>query len=317
MIYNIGGIKIKGDFMYYLLMLIGVMILAFNFSCQKLYQKHVGSSVVKGLLFNTLDGIVLTVTFFFVHYALGGFQGFKFSWFAIVTAAAMSSFCFIYVILGFKMMKQGPVANYSLFLMAGGMIVPYLYGVMFLGEFNSLSAHQIVLRILGLVLVVLGIVVSNKTKEKSSNIKAIILLGSLIFLLNGGASVSSKVHQLPEFIDLATTTTGFVFIQGLVKAILCSIALAVVGPKHKEELKAVPKPKAWLFSAGNAIGSGVYVIIQLVCASKLAASVLFPMITGGTIIFSALAGRLFFKEKITKSTFIGIILCFVGTLFFL
>ena len=303
--------------MYYLLTLVDVMIIAICFSFQKLYQKHVGSSIVKGLLFNVFDGIVATVLFFIIQFALYGFEGFKFSWFAIAAASAMSVFCFVYVMLGFKMMKQGPVANYTLFLMSGGMVVPYLFGVIFLGEFSSLAGWQIALRIVGLVLVILGVTVSNRTKEKSSNVKSMVILGIMIFMLNGGTSVSSKVHQLPEFATLATTAIGFVFIQGLVKTILCSAALLVVGHKHKEELKAVPKLKAWGFAAGDAIGGGICVLMQLICAAKLPASVLFPMITGGAIIFSALAGRLFFKEKITKNTLIGIILCFAGTMFFL
>lgn len=303
--------------MYYLLMLVGVIILAVNFSFQKLYQKHVGSSVVKGLFFNTLNGIITTVVFFFIHLAMFGIEGFYFSPFAIICATAMSAFCFLYVMFGFKMMKKGAMTNYTLFLMSGGMIIPYLFGIVFLGEFSTLSSLQIALRIVGLLLVVLGVVISNKTKEKSGNVRTIILLGVLIFLFNGGGSVASKVHQLPEFADIAASTTGFVFIQGLAQAILCSVALAVIGSKHNDELKAIPKFKSLGCAAGNALGSGVYVIIQLVCASKLPASVLFPMITGGTIIFSALAGRLVFKEKITKSALAGIILCFVGTMFFL
>lgn len=303
--------------MYYLLMLVGVIILAANFSFQKLYQKHVGSSVVKGLFFNTLNGIITAVVFFFIHLALFGIEGFGFSLFAIVCATAMSAFCFLYVMFGFKMMKKGAMTNYTLFLMSGGMIIPYLFGIVFLGEFSTLSGWQIALRIVGLLLVVSGVVISNRAKEKNSNLKAIILLGVLIFLLNGGGSVASKVHQLPEFADVAASTTGFVFIQGFVQAILCSSALAVIGPKHKDELKAIPKFKSLGCASGNALGSGIYVIIQLLCASELPASVLFPMITGGTIIVSALAGRFVFKEKINKNTLLGIILCFVGTLFFL
>lgn len=302
---------------YYLLMLAGVMLLAVNFSFQKLYQKHVGSSVIKGLFFNALNGIVTTVAFFFAHLAMFGFEGFKFSLFAIICATVMSTLCFLYIILGFKMMKKGAMTNYTLFLMSGGMVIPYIFGIAFLGEFSTLSGWQICLRIVGLLLVVSGVVVSNRTKEKSGNVKSIILLGFLIFLLNGGVSVASKVHQLPQFTDIAASTTGFVFIQGFAQALLCSIALAFVGPKHKEELKAIPKFKALGFSSGNAIGSGIYVMIQLVCASKLPASVLFPMITGGTIIFSALAGWLFFKEKITKNAFLGIALCLAGTCLFL
>jgi multidrug transporter EmrE-like cation transporter len=41
------------------------------------------------------------------------------------------------------------------------------------------------------------------------------------------------------------------------------------------------------------------------------------MVTGGSIIFSALSGLVFFKEKLSTIQIISIGLCFAGTLLFL
>lgn len=62
---------------------------------------------------------------------------------------------------------------------------------------------------------------------------------------------------------------------------------------------------------------GVSYLFQLKGAINLPATVLYPFITGGSIIFTALAGRVFFGEKPKKRTLTGIALCFLGTVLFL
>ena len=65
-----------------------------------------------------------------------------------------------------------------------------------------------------------------------------------------------------------------------------------------------------------ALGGASY-LFQLKGAINLPATVLYPFITGGSIIFTALAGRVFFGEKPKKRTLTGIALCFLGTVLFL
>ena len=65
------------------------------------------------------------------------------------------------------------------------------------------------------------------------------------------------------------------------------------------------------------ITGGASSVLQLVSAKNLPASVLYPMITGGTTVLSGLFALIFFKEKPTKNEWIGMGLCFVGTCLFL
>ena len=64
------------------------------------------------------------------------------------------------------------------------------------------------------------------------------------------------------------------------------------------------------------IGKECY-FLQLIGAANLPASVLYPMVTGGSIIFSAIAGVIIFKEQLSRRQIISITLCFIGTLLFL
>ena len=58
-------------------------------------------------------------------------------------------------------------------------------------------------------------------------------------------------------------------------------------------------------------------MLQLLGEKTLPATVLYPFITGGSIVFSSLAGVIFFKEKLSAKLIISVMLCFAGTVMFL
>lgn len=58
-------------------------------------------------------------------------------------------------------------------------------------------------------------------------------------------------------------------------------------------------------------------MLQLIGAESLPASVLYPFITGGSIILTSFAGVAFLKEKLTIRQWMAVTACFVGTLLFL
>lgn len=58
-------------------------------------------------------------------------------------------------------------------------------------------------------------------------------------------------------------------------------------------------------------------MLQLIGAESLPVSVLYPFITGGSIILTSFAGVAFLKEKLTIRQWMAVTACFVGTLLFL
>ena len=87
---------------------------------------------------------------------------------------------------------------------------------------------------------------------------------------------------------------------------------------HRKEKETLPKVTGVLpLVVGSAALSGVSYLLQLVGAKELPATVLYPMVTGGSVLFTAFAAKLFFREKITARQWISIGLCILGTLLFL
>ena len=286
----------------YLFVILAAMLLAVDFLIAKLYQNEEGTSPVKVFRFNFFIGLFSAVIFFFI----GGCRV-EFTWFSAILAIVMTCLAILYTLIGFKILEAGNTAYYSFFLMTGGMVVPYVWGLMFLDETFSLW------RMAGLVLIVgAAFVIHAGGKNMSAKI---IAMCAAIFLLNGFVSVISKEHQIS---DMAVSSSAYVILTSLVKVIVCGailIAYKIKGTDCVKKQKSGIKPILLLVS--SALISGLSYMLQLNGASKLPATVLYPIVTGGSIVFTALAGRLVLKEKLTKQMIFGLIICVAGTCLFL
>jgi len=284
----------------YLLVIAAAILLAANIGFTKQYQDKSGTSLAAGLYFNAVSGIV-TLVFFWI---LNGFK-ISFSSYSLILALAVSLLGVAYTVIGFNIFKQGGMAIYTLFLMTGGMIIPYIWGIIYLDEVIN------VLRVIGLIAILLAILITNRGKINTT--KTQLLLCTLIFIMNGLVSIISKLHQINTTFD-AVNTTEFIMFTGIGKFVFGFIVLCFI-PKEEKQL---PKLKTVVpIITASAILSGVSYMFQLFGAKDLPATVLYPIITGGCIILSAVAGKIFFKENITRIQWVSIVLCFIGTCLFL
>lgn len=274
------------------------ILLAVDFVIQKGFQKRTDGSAYDCLMFTFMFGIFESVIFF----AANGFK-LNFTPFTCIMASAASVLAMTYIMLGFYIMKSESVAYYTLFVMTGGMTLPYLWGLIFLGEEFSW------LRTAGLVLIAAAIAIIN-IDRKGSSLK-MILVCVLVFILNGAVSIISKEHQIRA---VGVTEQDFIVYTGIARTVVAGIALLFLHKKvdfKKYNAKTVMLPLA------SSIIAGASFFLQLIPAKYVSATVVYPFITGGSILFTALAGRIAVKEKITKKTAIGLAVCFAGTCMFL
>ena len=289
----------------YLKVLFSVVLLAIGFIVQKIYQKGSKSSNESGVMFSIISACCSVV----VLILLNGFS-FDFTWYSAINSVLRALCGLLYTILGFQIMREGKVAFYMLFLMSGGMLVPAVWGWLFLNEPVKLF------HVIGVVVIVAAIALSNSGTERPTT-KTIIKCCA-VFVLNGFVSVFSKLHQINTTYD-AVGTTDYAML-GTVISLLMSMALLsamVVKNKTYGELREHFRWRTLLlvplYSAIGTISS----LFQLDGAKNLPASVLYPMITGGTIVLTGLFALLFFGEKLSKRGWIGIFLCLGGTCMFL
>ncbi len=288
---------------YYFLVVLADLFLAANFVAQKKYQKMAGISSRAGLVYNCLLSFFTAVIFLVIN---GG--TIAVTLYSLLMAFFRIGFIILYILIGFKLMDKSNMSLYTLFLMSGGMTLPYIWGVIFLNEPLSW------VRTLGLLAILAALVVSNLSKGKVD--KEQILLCVAVFILNGFVSILSKMHQINPASQIVTAS-DFVFISAVIRFIICTIILLCMKKKTGEkETKLSLKPLAFIVFLAAA-ADGVTSILQLVAAENLPATVLYPFITGGAVILTALASAFIFKEKLSAKQWTGVCLCFIGTLLFL
>ena len=296
----------------YLLLTLAVTLLSGCFAMSRLYQQREGDGLLAGLRYTALLGAVTAFAFW-------GVCGFSVSLtlFSLLMAVTISTLVTLYTLIGFRLMKSGGLALYTMFLMAGGMIVPYVWGLLFWEEDFS------ILRTAGLLLLLAALVFSNwRGRGERVNLSQIAMC-LCVFSLNGMTSVCSKLHQM-ETVLPTVRTDEFVVWSAASKCIIAGLAWGVLWlMSRKQTRKVLPREKGgrrWIFMLPigmAALLDGASYMLQLSAASRLPATVLYPFVTGGSMILTALAGVLFFRERLTNAMKISLCLCLAGTLLFL
>ena len=284
------------------LLILAAVLLAADFLIAGMYQKREGHSPEKVFRFNFFIGLFSLVIFFFIN----GCR-IEFNPFSGIMALTMTVLCILYTLIGFRVLAAGGTAYYTFFLMTGGMTVPYIWGLIFLGESFSW------LRLVGLLLIAGAALLIYADKKRLS--PKIMLLCIVIFFLNGFVSVVSKEHQINV---QAVSSSAFIILTALVKVVLSGVVLLYFRfKKGTQQTKQPLSPKSFLLLAASALISGLSYLLQLNGAANLPATVVYPVITGGSIVFTAAAGWIFLKEKPTKALIFGVLVCFIGTCLFL
>lgn len=290
----------------YLLLLFGAMMISVQFVFLKKFQMVSGESVRSALFFSLFYSVAGAVYML----VLSGFRP-EFSPFSAVMASLMALDALLIAIVGMKTMHMGKLSVYTLFMMLGGMIVPFFMGVFALSEKPGVFCiFATVLVILSLSLPVFEKRAGGKNEKNS---KRFYFLCVLLFFLNGAYSCLSKLHQIN---DDAVSTYGLLFTL-FTAGILLSGALLLTQKAVKKDVRVRISIKSLLYCVAYAFftGTGGFFIIS--GASTVDATVLYPIVTGATVIFSAINGRVLFKEKLNRFIIAEIALALAATVLFM
>ena len=208
----------KIEFLYILL---STLCLAVDFCFDKVYQNKVGSTAVSGFRYTAIVGFFATIMFFIMNEC-------RFSITPISALLAIASALIVvgYKIIGIKILKEGSIAIYTMFLMSGGMIVPYVWGICFFGEAFSWF------KTIGLVLITIAVIIAYYGKGKFS--KKQLLLCIAVFVINGFSSVFGKMHQIQDP-ELIVDSESFSMLCAMFRCLLSAVFYFIFKAKAKEE----------------------------------------------------------------------------------
>lgn len=281
--------------MYYALILLSVVMFGGCFALQDYYRKLRGS----GLRISMEAACVGAVAGLVVLLWMNGLC-FEFTLFTLVMAliAAVNGIAFTF--FTFQALNVINLSLFSLFSMLGGMVLPFVQGILFYDERMTVAKGVCVI----FICAALALTVTRGQKKRGY----FYYVG--VFLLNGMSGVLSKLFNELPFEK--TSAVGYSIWIAICTAVLSSIAWLILSRKKQ------PDEPRYLWRAGviSAVSGGVNRIANFLLVLALLhvdASVQYPMVTGGVMIVSTLI-CLFGERKPSKRELLSVGLAFLGML---
>lgn len=203
-------------------------------------------------------------------------------------------------------LKYGPLAKTSL-ISACSLIIPSIYGVVVQGVMRgNKDAFSLTLIVGLIVLIISQFLVNNEKDDKKPTLKWIIYV-LLCFLSNGFCSVIQVVKQ-----EQYGTQCNNVFM--IIAFFMVSVALLIMSLSTKEMRLDVgfTVKKGWLLALLCGVANGVTNLFSLILGGRMPASIVWPVMSGGSLVLVFLWSFFIKKERYTPVQYVGYALGFLA-----
>lgn len=290
---------------YYILCVISSLLFALAFASKKKYQDSGKSSLASSFAFISAYAAIAA----FILLVLSGFK-FQFSPTALCVALVQATLMTAAQSFGFACMLYGDMLGMSMFSSIGATIIPCVMG-MALPLFSERFSY---FKIIGTLLLVIALVIPALF-AKGTNVKnkfKYYLFCVLLFLTNGASPLMGKLKTV---IANDISDSMYQFYAMIAICLYSLIITAVIKAKNKNEsaLSAKPAAKyAWIYAVLFSVFICIGDYLALVALRGIDISLQSPITMGLSVIFTAVVGYIFFKEKVTKATAISIAITVLG-----
>lgn len=289
----------------YSLIILSTILFGGQFIALNAYQDKNAKSYQSIFLFCALFSLVGAILFL----ALTGFN-ISFSWYTFIFALIAAIVQIFLQIVGIKALALGRVEIYSLFNVAGGMSVAYIFGITYFHEEIKIS------HIIGLILVFIALLIpiifEKSNKEKSKLIFWILCF--LVFIANG---VFGSINKLHISSNNGLSIREYMFYIYFSIFIISSTSFGVMSIFNKNETKSLINIKGMSFALIYGLVNSVGMFLQYSFADKIPASILFPLSNGGCIVFGLIIGCIAYRKKPKLSDIIQLIIAIMGMSLFI
>ena len=279
----------------YLILILAAFLFAVQFLFNQQYRRLKGEGLDATMTFSLYTSAIS----FVILFALGRFQ-LHITWFSLLIAVLYAAVCLLSSYAGLKAFGTANLSVYSIFMMLGGMLLPFAYGILFANEALSFAKALSILLICAAV---------GCSFEKGAEGKNAYRFYAAIFILNGLVGVLSKIHL--SVAALAVDSYSFMATIQLALLAMCLLYCLMTW-------QGIPKPsgKLYLCLSGYAVCNGIGNLFCQIALTSLPASVQYPIITGGVMVFSTLIS-LARREPIGGKTYLAAALACLSTILIL
>ncbi len=277
--------------MHYGIVSLAVLMFSVQFFFTDRYEKEMGGDAAATFFYSLMSAIAGGICLFCVTGINVGVTPFTL---IMATATAVNNILFSYFSL--KALGKINLSLYSVFSMLGGMMLPFVLGVLFYDE--GITMGKIICTLLVIAALVLTV---NRDGQKGGT-----LYYAGIFVLNGMSGVLAKIFESAPF--EAASAASYSFLTAVVMAVLSGVILLPMAKKLRK-----PKASVILYSFGGGAINQIANFLLIISLAFIPASVQYPFITGGVMIASTVIAALT-GQKPSKREIMSVSLSFVGLL---
>lgn len=277
--------------MYYGIVSIAVLMFSVQFFFTDRYEKEMGSGAAATFFYSLLSAIAGGICLFCVTGTSIGVTPFTL---IMATATATNNILFSYFSL--KALGKINLSLYSVFSMLGGMMLPFVAGIVFYNE--GITVGKIICIVL--VMAALAFTIDRDGQKGGT----LYYIG--IFVLNGMSGVLAKIFDSAPY--KTTDAASYSLWTAVIMAVMSGVILLPM-------LKSLKKPKvsSVFYSFGGGAINQIANFLLIVALAVLPASVQYPFITGGVMIASTVIAALT-GQKPSKREIASVSLSFIGLL---
>ena len=233
----------------------------------------------------------------FILFGLTAAWGFSFHLPTVLLGILYGACLCISMYAGYRALCLGPMALTSM-LVSFSVIIPLVWGITVGNETLKTMQYPAFALLFFAIMLTNADKISVK-KNTQGNYGLWFLFVGVTFICNGICSILQKQHQTlyPE----AYSREFMLFAM-----LLCSIIFTILALR-KVSLAELQIIKGKHFAVLSGLSNGVVNFLTLVLAGLENASVLFPIISAGTILGSLICGRVLFKEKLKVNHYFALV----------
>lgn len=294
----------------YILILLAVFCFTAQFAFTKLFEKSAEQTISTTLIML----IITNLTGALLCFCISGFKV-LFSPVSVFWAVWMAIIMIPYYTIGIKILSLGSLAIYSMFMMLGGMLVPFFYGILFLNE--PISTGKIAGTVLLTFFIILQAVSQGADNKKVKAKYLFFALCIAIFFINGFTGVIAKAHQISKgAVDEISFSVIYCSLSVIFNIVLLIFNFLKGYREKRLQVLSVLKSKPLFIMLLLSIVCYGGNLLHLKAASYVPASVQFPLVSGGVIVFSAITSAFIFRENISKKEWFSVVGAFISTVLF-
>jgi drug/metabolite transporter (DMT)-like permease len=278
--------------MEYIYLVASLAIFSLQFVFVKGYQSRSGNTVNTALSFLLTSSGVMAV-FMLVT---GGFK-LTFSPATVILGVSFGILSVAVNIAQIKALGLGSGSIVTMFILLGGVFLPFGYGIFALKEPLTIAKG---LAVIMLCLAFLPYLLANRGEKAGKSGVLFFVLCIVCFVANGIVTVFAKIQG---GLKNAGSISEFMFFASV--AVIVTVLIIKLFYKSADPAVKIFDVRNLLFGSGYAVSNGLGNLFSMMAAATLESSFQYPFLSGGVLVLSALFFALFFHEKLRKRNYIS------------